>query len=210
MREPINTWTHLITFLLGVAGLFLLVILSIGDMAKLITMTIYGLSVIVLYGASTAYHWVETTPNRLAILRTLDHMSIFILIAGTYTPVLYYGLDGAWKWTMLSVIWGLALLGIILKVFFTGTARTFSTILYIALGWMALIPLFKLIRSLPVGAMVFMTLGGIAYTIGGVIYATKRIKFLPEKLGFHEVFHIFVSFGSVLHFIMIAKYIMPM
>ena len=210
MREPINTWTHFITFLLGVAGLFLLVVLSIGDMAKLITMTIYGLSVIVLYGASTAYHWVETTPNRLAILRTLDHMSIFILIAGTYTPVLYYGLDGAWKWTMLSVIWGLALLGIILKVFFTGTARTFSTILYISLGWIALIPLFKLIRSLPVGAMVFMLLGGIAYTVGGVIYATKRIKFLPGKLGFHEVFHIFVSLGSVLHFIMIAKYIMPM
>ena len=210
MREPINTWTHFITFLLGVAGLFLLVVLSIGDMAKLITMTIYGLSVIVLYGASTAYHWVETTPNRLAILRTLDHMSIFILIAGTYTPVLYYGFDGAWKWTMLSVIWGLALLGIILKVFFTGTARTFSTILYISLGWIALIPLFKLIRSLPVGAMVFMLLGGIAYTVGGVIYATKRIKFLPGKLGFHEVFHIFVSLGSVLHFIMIAKYIMPM
>ena len=210
MREPINTWTHFITFLLGVAGLFLLVVLSIGDMAKLITMTIYGLSVIVLYGASTAYHWVETTPNRLAILRTLDHMSIFILIAGTYTPILYYGLDGAWKWTMLSVIWGLALLGIILKVFFIGTARTLSTILYISLGWIALIPLFKLIRSLPVAAMVFMLLGGIAYTVGGVIYATKRIKFLPGKLGFHEVFHIFVSLGSVLHFIMIAKYIMPM
>ena len=210
MREPVNTWTHFITFLAGIVGLVFLIISSHGDTAKLITMTIYGLSIIMLYGASTMYHWAETSPERQFTLRKLDHMSIFILIAGTYTPVFYYGLDGTWRWVMLSVIWGLALMGMVLKMFFTGTARSVSTAIYIALGWMVLVPLFKLIRSLPTGAMVFMFLGGVAYTTGGIIYATKSLKFLPEKLGFHEVFHIFISLGSILHFVMIVRYIIPM
>lgn len=210
MREPVNTWTHFVTFLAGVAGLVFLIISSQGDTAKLITMTIYGVSLIMLYGASTIYHWAQTSPERQFTLRKLDHMSIFILIAGTYTPVFYYGLEGIWRWTMLSVIWGLAFMGMVIKLFFTGTARFASTVIYIALGWMVLVPLMKLIRSLPTGAMIFMFLGGIAYTTGGIIYATKTLKFLPNKLGFHEIFHIFTSLGSILHFVMIARYIMPM
>jgi len=210
MKEPVNTWTHFITFLASIIGLVFLIILSHSNSSKLITMTVYGVSVIVLFGTSTVYHWVKTTPEKERLLRKLDHISIFLLIAGSYTPVFYYGLDGIWKWAMLSAIWVLALIGIVLKVFFIDVHRSVSTAFYISLGWMALIPLFKLVQSFPIGAIILMFLGGVAYTIGGVIYGTKIFDFFPNKFGFHEIFHLFVSVGSVLHFIMIMRFVMPM
>ncbi len=210
MKEPVNTWTHFVTFLAGLVGLVFLIILSRDHTSKLITMTIYGVSVILLYGASTLYHWVKTTPQKERMLRKLDHISIFVLIAGTYTPVFYYGLSGAWKWAMLGAIWALALIGIVLKVFFIGVHRSVSTVFYISLGWMALIPLFKLVQALPPGAISLMFLGGVAYTAGGVIYATKKLNLFPNKFGFHEIFHLFVSLGSVLHFVMILRFVLPM
>lgn len=209
MKEPVNTWTHFVTFLAGLVGLVFLIILSYNKTSKLVTMTIYGVSIIILYGASTIYHWVKTTPEKERVLRKIDHISIFLLIAGTYTPVFYYGLEGMWKWAMLSAIWILSLIGIMLKVFFIGAHRLVSTAFYISLGWMALIPFFKLIQIFSIEAIILMFLGGVAYTIGGVIYATKALNFLPNKFGFHEVFHIFVSLGSVLHFIMIWRFILP-
>ncbi|KJS18512.1 MAG: hemolysin III family channel protein [Peptococcaceae bacterium BRH_c4b] len=210
VKDPVNTWTHLITFLAGLLGLVFLIIFSQNKTSKLVTMMIYGVSVIILYGASTIYHWVKTTPEKERVLRKIDHISIFFLIAGTYTPVLYYGLEGMWKWTMLSAIWTLSLIGIMQKVFFIGVHRSVSTVFYILLGWMALIPLLKLVQSFPVGAIILLFLGGVAYTIGGIIYATKALNFLPNKFGFHEIFHMFVSLGSVLHFIMIWRFVLPM
>lgn len=210
MREPVNTWTHFITFLAGIAGLVYLIIFSYGDLAKLATMGIYGASVVILYGASTAYHWANTTPEKQLILRKFDHISIFILIAGTYTPVLYYGLEGTWRWAMLAAIWGLSLVGIIIKIFFLGIQRWVSTMFYIILGWMAIVPMSRLIQAYPKEAMLLLFLGGLSYTVGGIIYATKIFNFIPNKFGFHEVFHIFISIGSLLHFVMIAKFILPM
>ncbi len=210
MREPVNTWTHFITFLAGIAGLVYLIIFSYGDLAKLATMGIYGASIVILYGASTAYHWANTTPEKQLILRKFDHISIFILIAGTYTPVLYYGLEGTWRWAMLAAIWGLSLVGIIIKIFFLGIQRWVSTMFYIILGWMAIVPMSRLIQAYPKEAMLLLFLGGLSYTIGGIIYATKIFNFIPNKFGFHEVFHIFISIGSLLHFAMIAKFILPM
>jgi len=210
MKEPVNTWTHFITFLAGIIGLGLLIMLSRNNNSKLITMTIYGVSVLVLFGTSTLYHWIKTTPEKERLLRKLDHISIFLLIAGSYTPVFYYGLDGIWKWAMLSAIWVLAVLGIVLKVFFLDVPRSVSTAFYISLGWMALIPFFKLVQSLPLEALILMFLGGVSYTIGGVIYATKILNFFPNKFGFHEIFHLFVSMGCVLHFVMIWRFVVPM
>ena len=210
MKEPVNTWTHFITFLAGLVGLVFLIVPSHDNTSKLITMTIYGVSVIILYGTSTIYHWDKTTPEKERVLRKLDHISIFLLIAGTYTPVFYYGLDGIWKWAMLSSIWALCLIGIVMKVFLIGVSRSVSTAFYISLGWLALIPLFKLVQSMPIGAIILMFLGGVAYTIGGVIYGTKIFNFFPNKFGFHEIFHLFVSTGSVLHFVMILYFVLPM
>ncbi|NLL43021.1 MAG: hemolysin III family protein, partial [Firmicutes bacterium] len=164
--------------------------------------------IVLLYGASTLYHWVETTPRKELILRKLDHISIYMLIAGTYTPVLYYGLNDPWRWIMLAVIWGLCTLGAVLKVWLVGMARGLTAAFYLALGWMAVIPFKQLIDSLPRSALILMVSGGAAYTLGAIIYATKIFNFIPEKFGFHEVFHIFVGIGTVLHFLMIFLFVL--
>ncbi|MGF7086624.1 hemolysin III [Kroppenstedtia sanguinis] len=210
MREPVNTWTHFVTFLAGIVGLVFLILLSREQLSALVTMTIYGVSVILLYGASSLYHWVRTTPEKEMILKKLDHIAIYLLIAGSYTPVFYYGLEGAWKWVMLTAVWVLALIGMILKIWFIHAPRYVSTAFYVTLGWIALIPLVQLVHHLPVGALVLMVAGGVAYTLGAVIYATKWCDFFPNRFGFHEVFHLFIMAGTGLHFAMMVAYILPM
>ncbi|NLJ72553.1 MAG: hemolysin III family protein [Syntrophomonadaceae bacterium] len=210
MKEPINTWTHFIPFIAGIVGLVFLIIESLGNLALLVTMSIFGVSIILLYGASTVYHWVKTTPKKELLLRTLDHIAIYLLIAGTYTPILYFALDGAWKITMLVAVWLLALIGIIMKMFFINLPRSVSTSFYIALGWLAIIPFGKLIKTLPITAIILLILGGIVYTIGGIIYATKKLNFFPKTIGFHGVFHIFISLGTLIHFFMIYIFIIPL
>jgi hemolysin III len=209
MKEPVNTWTHFIPFLASIVGLVFLIVESKHNPSKLVTMTIFGVSIILLYGASSIYHWIRTTPEKELILRKIDHMAIYILIAGTYTPVLYYGLEGAWKWTMLIVVWLLALIGIAMKIWFMNLPRSISTVFYLALGWMAIVPLAQLVQNLPIKAIILMILGGVAYTIGGIIYATKKLNFFPNKFGFHEIFHIFVALGTLAHFFMIFIYVIP-
>jgi hemolysin III len=173
-------------------------------------MTVYGLSLIVLYGVSALYHWVKTSPSKERALRKMDHITIYIFIAGSYTPVFYYGLNGAWKWTMLVAIWVLAFTGVILKIFYNNAPRSVSTAFYVTLGWIALVPFVKLIESIPVGGIVLMVAGGVAYTVGAVIYATKCFDFIPNRFGFHEIFHLFIMAGSITHFFMIIYYIMPL
>ncbi|HHV07569.1 MAG TPA: hemolysin III family protein [Firmicutes bacterium] len=210
MKEPVNTWTHFLTFIAGIVGLVALVVLSKGDRAKLITMSIYGLSLVALYGASSLYHWVKTTPKKENWLRKLDHAAIYLLIAGSYTPVLYYGLSNTWRWAMLTVIWVLALIGIGFTFWRVFKSRKLSAIFYLVLGWIAVIPFPQLIQQLPTAAFILMVAGGIAYSVGAVIYATKCLNFLPGRFGFHEIFHLFISAGSVLHFIMVQRYIVPL
>lgn len=210
MKEPVSTLTHFIPFLAGVIGLGFLLAMARDNVAKIVTMTIFGLSVIALYGASSLYHWIRATPEKERILRKLDHIAIYLLIAGSYTPVFYYGLHGAWRWAMLTAVWALAVIGMVLKLWFMRVPRYVSTAFYVTLGWVALIPFFKLVQSLPVGAIVLMALGGVAYTLGAVIYATKILDFVPKKFGFHEIFHLFIAAGTIIHFIMMLVYIMPL
>ena len=210
MKEPVNTWTHFISFMGAIVGLIYLIIISKNDISKLITMTIYGLSMSVLYGASSVYHWVQTTPQREVLLKRVDHIAIYFLIAGSYTPVFYYGLEGAWRWAMLTAVWTLALVGMALKIWFIHAPRYVSATFYVLLGWIALVPFLQLVKHLPIGAIILMAVGGVTYTIGAVIYATKIFDFFPKRFGFHEIFHLFIVAGSIVHFIMILIYIMPM
>ncbi|PTM57704.1 PAQR family membrane homeostasis protein TrhA [Desmospora activa] len=210
MKEPVNTWTHFITFLVAIVGLVFLILLSKDNMSKLVTMTIYGTSVILLYGASSLYHWVRTTPSKELLLKKLDHIAIYLLIAGSYTPVFYYGLEGAWKWTMLTAVWLLAVIGAFLKLWLVKAPRYLSTTFYVTLGWIAVIPFFQLVGHLSTGAIILMIAGGVAYTIGAIIYATKCFDFFPNRFGFHEVFHLFVMAGTAIHFVMMMVYIMPL
>lgn len=210
MKEPVNTWTHLIPFVAAIVGLVFLIIISRDNISKLVTMTIYGLSVIVLYGASSVYHWVQTTPQRELLLKRVDHIAIYFLIAGSYTPVFYYGLEGVWRWAMLTAVWTLAIVGMALKIWFIHAPRYVSATFYVSLGWIALVPFLQLIKHLPIGAIILMAVGGVVYTMGAVIYATKIFDFFPRRFGFHEIFHLFIAAGSIVHFIMIFIYIVPM
>ena len=210
MKEPVNTWTHFIPFMAAIVGLVFLILVSKNDISKLITMTIYGLSMIALYGASSVYHWVRTTPQKELILKKVDHIAIYFLIAGSYTPVFYYGLEGAWRWAMLIAVWTLAIIGMALKLWFIHAPRYVSSAFYVSLGWIALVPFLQLIKHLPMGAIILMAVGGVVYTIGAIIYATKIFDFFPKHFGFHEIFHLFIAAGSIVHFIMILIYIVPM
>lgn len=210
MKEPVNTLTHFILFMAAIVGLIFLIILSKNDLSKLITMTIYGLSMIMLYGASSLYHWVKTTPQKELILKKVDHIAIYFLIAGSYTPVFYYGLEGTWRWAMLSAVWILAMIGMALKIWFIHAPRYVSSAFYVSLGWIALVPFLQLIKNLPLGAIVLMAVGGVVYTMGAIIYATKMFDFFPKRFGFHEVFHLFIAAGSVVHYLMVLIYIVPM
>jgi len=210
MKEPVNTWSHFVSFVAAIVGLVFLIILSKDNISKLITMTIYGVSVISLYGASSIYHWVKTTPQKELLLKRIDHIAIYFLIAGTYTPVLYYGLEGAWRWAMLMSVWSLAVIGMALKIWFIHAPRYVSSAFYVSLGWLALVPFMQLMKHLPFGAIILMAVGGVIYTMGAVIYATKIFDFFPKRFGFHEIFHLFIATGSIVHFMMIIIYIVPM
>lgn len=210
IKEPMNTLTHFIPFVAAWFGLVSLILLSHGSLSKVITMGIYGLSVIALYGASSLYHALRTTPHKELTLRKIDHMMIYILIGGSYTPVFYYGLTGAWRWAMLLSVWILALTGILLKIWFINAPRYVSTAFYVSLGWIALVPIIQLIHNLPLGAILLMVSGGVMYTVGAVIYAAKIFRLPRIHLGFHEIFHIFIATGTLLHFLMVLIYLVPM
>ncbi len=208
IKEPVNALTHFVMFLAGLIGLGLLVWKGWGTTSGVAVGAIFGLSIVLLYGASTLYHWVRTTPQKEKILRKLDHISIYLLIAGTYTPVLYYGLEGLWRWIMLAVIWVLSFIGAVMKVWLVDLPRVLTAAFYLILGWLAVIPFGQLVHSLAKPALVLMVAGGLAYTVGAVIYATKIFNFVPERFGFHEVFHIFVGLGTLLHFLMIFLFVL--
>ncbi len=200
MKEPVNAWTHFITFIAALASIPVLIFLARRSAAKIAVVTVFGLSMVALYGASTLYHWKITTPKKQLVLRRLDHGSINLLIAGSATPLFFFGLHGAWRIAMLSVVWGLALFSGVFQVVFIKAPRWLQTGLYLLLGWTAIVPFPQLLRNLPRAATVLILAGGLSYTAGAVIYATKKMNFFPGKFGFHEVFHLFVSTGTAVHF----------
>lgn len=200
MKEPVNAWTHFVTLIAAFVSLPFLIVLTSRSVKEMLVVTVYGLSMVALYGASTLYHWKVTTPKKELILRRLDHGSINLLIAGSATPIFYYGLSGAWRHAMLAVMWGLALFSGIFQVVFIKAPRWLQTGLYLLLGWVVLIPFPQLVRNLPRPATVLILAGGLLYTVGAIVYATKRMNIRPGKFGFHEIFHLFVSTATVVHF----------
>ena len=209
LREPVNALTHLFGAVLSLIGTIILLsnsTLFVNPLA-IASILIFGLSLVMLYTTSGIYHLVYTTDAILLKLKKLDHSMIFILIAGSYTPFCLLALDGFWQWSIISVVWTLAIVGILLKIFWIQMPRYLSTGLYIGMGWIAVFALKPLYASLSSGGFFFLILGGVMYTIGGIIYGTKKPNFSPN-FGFHEIFHIFVMLGSFCHYWAVFKYVL--
>ena len=210
LREPANALTHLVGVLLAVVGTVALVVAAAGDPWRVVSVTVFGASMIVLYSASSLLHGVIAGPATLRRLRVFDHAAIFVLIAGTYTPITLVALRDVhpgWGWALFGTVWGLALLGTVFKLFWIGAPRWLSTSLYVGLGWLAMIALVPLVQALSVGGLAWLGAGGLFYTVGAFVYATKRPDPWPETFGFHALWHLFVLAGTACHFVMIFVYV---
>ena len=171
---------------------------------------IYGLSICGMFSFSAMYHGTKRKENAVNIWRKLDHIAIFFMIAGSYTPLCYIYLTGAWRWSIILVAWGCVVAGILLKVFFIGSLRIFSTILYLMLGWLAIFPLRELWQNIPRSSFFTLLGGGIIYSIGALLYALKKPNPVPGIFGFHEIFHLLILAGAILHYIVISIALTPM
>lgn len=209
LKDPVSGLTHFLGILLSIAGLTLLVVFAAleGTVWHLVSFAIFGSSLILLYTASTLYHWLPLGQKGQKILRRIDHMMIYILIAGTYTPVCLVAIRGPWGWSMFGTIWGLAAAGIVLKAFWLQAPRWVYTAFYLFMGWLAVVAFYPLAQALPWGGIAWLLTGGVFYSIGAVIYGLKKPS-LHKHFGFHEIFHIFVMLGSLSHFLLMWRHIL--
>ena len=211
IREPGSAITHFIAMMMAVfATVPLLVKAGIqSGWETFLAMAIFMGSMILLYGASATYHSVDLTGRSLRIFRKLDHMMIFVLIAGSYTPVCLIVLGGKLGYTLLALVWGIAAVGMLVKACWITCPKWFSSVIYIAMGWVCVLVFGPLLKTLSVPAFLWLLSGGIIYTVGGVIYALKLPLFNAKHkfFGSHEVFHLFVMGGSICHFIFMYLYV---
>jgi hemolysin III len=204
VEEMINIYSHALGIVLSIAALVLLVVRAsqYGDVWHIVSFSVFGASLIILFSASTIYHSAKDEIVR-ARLRVVDHASIYILIAGTYTPFTLVTLSGTTGWVIFGVSWGMALSGIVLKIFYTGRFELLSTLLYVFMGWIIIFAVQPLVNALSTAGLYWLIGGGIAYTVGAILYAIKRIKFN------HAIFHVFVLAGAACHFIAVYFYVLP-
>lgn len=212
LREPVNGLTHLAAGLLACVGLVVLLVraTSAGRADQIAAFAIFGLSLIALYTASALYHLLPLSPAEIARLRRVDHMMIFVLIAGTYTPFCLLALGGAWRVGLLGLIWGLAMCGILFKLFWMEAPRWLSVALYAGMGWVAVVAAPALFEAVPTGGMAWVLSGGLAYSVGAIVYGLKRPNLVPGMFGFHELWHLFVVAGSACHFWAVLRFIAPL
>jgi hemolysin III len=205
--EPFSCYSHLVGVGLAIAALVVLVVAADDDPWRVVGFSIYGASLILLYLASTIYHWALLPLAQRKWLNRIDHVAIFLLIAGTYTPVCLVSLRGGWGWTMFGIVWAAATAGTIIKLGFPSLPRYVSAAIYVAMGWVAVIATVPIVHVFPVPALLWLLVGGLLYTTGAVIYATRRPNPFPRVFGFHEIFHLFVLGGSVAHFVFMLRYV---
>ncbi|MGN0430682.1 MAG: hemolysin III family protein [Acetatifactor sp.] len=211
IREPGSAITHFIAMMMAVfASVPLLVKAGLDSGTRnFFAMAVFMGSMILLYAASATYHSVDLSGKELKIFKRIDHMMIFVLIAGSYTPVCLIILGGKLGYSLLALVWGIALIGMLIKAFWVTCPKWFSSVIYIAMGWVVVFAFGPLVHSLTTPAFLWLLAGGIIYTIGGIIYALKLPLFnsLHKTFGSHEIFHLFVMGGSVCHFIFMYCYV---
>ena len=215
LKDPVSSLTHFSAALLSLIGLILLVYLAAikATAWHIVSFSIYGASLVLLYTSSTLYHSLNLSIRTNEILRQLDHAMIYILIAGTYTPVCLVVLRGGWGWSLFGINWTLAIAGVILKMVFPNPRRWLLVVLfvfYIVMGWLIVIAFIPLVHILPSGGVFWLILGGIFYT-AGTIFLNQKIKdLIPGVFGAHDVWHLFVMAGSFCHFWLMLRYILYM
>lgn len=202
LEEAINVSSHALGFVLSIFALGALLLHSVPDGNPLIivSVTIFGCSLVITYATSTIYH-SSRSPLRRSRMRIMDHASIYLLIAGTYTPFALIVLQGSIGWIIFGISWGMAIAGITLKIFFTGRYRLLSTLMYLFMGWLIVFALGPLIEKMPVIGLRWLVAGGLAYTLGAVLYAIRKI---PLN---HAIFHVFTMVGSICHFVAVYRYV---
>lgn len=201
LREPFNGLSHLGGAMAAFIGQIALLVAGWSGTAKIVSLAVYGLSLIAMFSASATYHLAKVKPATLQVLRKLDHSAIFLLIAGTYTPFCVNAFTGFFRWGLLALIWAIAVIGILLKVFVPQMPRWMHTLPYIIMGWLCILAAPQMSSVLPPAATTWLIIGGVTYTLGALVYAMKLFNFFPGKFGFHEVWHIFVLLGALAHFI---------
>ncbi|MFD1066394.1 PAQR family membrane homeostasis protein TrhA [Oceanobacillus locisalsi] len=209
IREPMNAFTHFIGIVLSIAGLILLVVKAarVGTPLDVGAVAVFGVSLILLYTASTVYHSVIAGPKTIAFFRRLDHAMIYVLIAGTYIPLCLIALHGTTGWILFWVVTVLAVLGVLFKLIWFHSPRWLSTLLYVLMGWIAVFYSGALAPIIGIGGLTYLIAGGILYTIGAVIYWLKPEFLKSRYFGYHEIFHIFILLGSLGHFLCIYLYV---
>ena len=219
IKDPVSGFTHLLGAVLSIAGLVLMIInCAIYSNEKawdIVSCTIFGTGLILLYTFSSLYHLLNLKEKGTRVFRKFDHIMIYILIAATYTPICLGPLRGGWGWSIFGIVWGLAILGTILTAVWINAPRWLTTSIYVAMGWLVVIAAFPMIRIfsvIPQGmeALSWLLAGGIFYTIGALIYGFKWPKINTKYIGFHEIFHIFVMLGSFCQFWFIFHYLIFM
>ena len=201
-EERLNIVTHFIGLVLSIVGLVLLVMRAAGSSLHVVSVAIYGASLVALYAASTIYHGAKHPACRMR-LRTVDHAAIYVLIAGTYTPFSLLVLPDRIGWVIFGAAWGMAAVGITLKLFFTGRFNLVSTLTYVFMGWIIVFAIRPLLDAFAGPGMAWLVAGGILYTVGALFYSSRKLPFG------HAVFHVFVVAGSITHFVAVYEYVLP-
>ena len=205
IEELANSVTHGIGLMFSLVGFIVLLVLAVmrGSAWHVAGCAIYGSTLVCLYTASMLYHGIQSLRLKRA-LKVFDHSAIYLLIAGTYTPFLLVNLRGAWGWTLLSIVWGLAMAGIIFKFWFVDHFQILSTVVYLLMGWLALIAVKPLLGLVPTGGLIWLMAGGLMYTAGVVFYAWKRVPYN------HVIWHVFVMAGSACHYFAVLYSVIPL
>lgn len=209
LRDPVSGLSHFVGMLLSIAALVLLIVFSaIGATPwHVVSFSIFGTALILLYSASALYHLLPLSERGITIFRKIDHIMIFVLIAGSYTPICLVPIRGGWGWSIFGVIWALTVAGAFMKLFWLQAPRWLYTSIYVLMGWIIAIAFVPLMRVLPAAGIWWLVAGGLFYTVGAVIYGLKKPN-LAKYFGFHEIFHIFIMLGSFCHFWLMFKYVM--
>jgi hemolysin III len=208
-KEPVSGFTHLAGFILSLAGLCVLIYVAIsrGTPWHVVSYSIFGSSLILLYAASSLYHLLSVSERATKILRHVDHMMIYLLIAGSYTPLCLIPLRGAWGWSLLALIWVSAIAGISVNACSLPVPRWLYTAIYGLMGWLIVVALRPLLHTMSIRGFMWLLVGGLFYTVGAVFYALKWPKLKPGRFGFHELWHLFVMAGSFSHYWMMLRYV---